>query len=138
MEDRKIELNRDLSDLEPLYSKKFSYSAKLPDQKNAIIFSFSIMMKDELVRDYISNRRLRIEDLIVSTIASLDMERISGTQGMEYLKQLLLDRINEFLNADVIDGLKYQDPKPIKKVLFSEYLLLPIEKLSKLEEIRKN
>jgi flagellar basal body-associated protein FliL len=134
---RRARLDQFLEEAEPLYSQEFSYVSRLSDDKNAITISFSMMIKDEKVLEYLYQHQPEIEDIFVSLISGLETLQIRGNSATDSIKQLLLDRINNSIPGQAIDQFAFKDTKPIKKILLSRFLVLPIEKFQQFKEISR-
>jgi len=76
--------------------------------------------KVEKVNEFLVKHMPEVKDLIVSELQTLNSEQLRDVKEREMMKQRLLRKIESLLPSRDFD---WEDPKPIKRVLITEFYL---------------
>ncbi len=129
LEELQSEREQFLNEAEPFYSPTYCFTVRLSDGKNAAKICLTTMMKDEAALEYLSMRIPTINDSILRQFSEYDAEILLGKEGKKTAERDLLQKINSFFSQEFIEYSDYQDLAPVKRVLFCEFLIAPMELL---------
>ena len=105
----------------PVFFQAGTFIVNLADGRRYLKTNVELMLNEELAKTYLENRLSVVKDLIIAELQTLSTEQLRDPKERVLLKERLKGRIETLfpLPRDV----KWDDPKPIKKVLFTEFYL---------------
>ena len=108
---------------EPLASPIFlpldSYIVNLKDGRRYLKTTIQLMLGEEMASAYLTARIVEIKDIVLSELQDLSVEDVKQAESREALRQRLISAISQIFPSKP----EWEDPEPIKKVLFEEFVL---------------
>jgi flagellar FliL protein len=103
----------------PLFLPLESYVVNLKDGRRYLKATIQLMMSEPAAMAYLQGRMVEVKDAVLSEMQTLSAEDVSQSEARESLKLRLIT---------VISGLfptkpGWEDPEPIRKVLFEEFVI---------------
>ncbi len=105
----------------PVFFQAGTFIVNLADGRRYLKTNVELMLNEELAKVYLEGRLSVVKDLIIAELQTLSTEQLRDPKERVLLRERLKGRIETLfpLARDV----KWDDPKPIKKVLFTEFYL---------------
>ncbi len=104
----------------PQYMPLDTFIVNLADGRRYLKTTLSLLLDEEKAKAYLAERMPEVKDLVVAELQTLSTEQLRDPKERELLKQRLLTKIESLLPDKNRD---WDDPKPIKKVLITEFYL---------------
>ena len=104
----------------PIFMPLGEYTANLRNGRRYLSTSIQLMFKEEPPMVYLQNRLAEVQDVVLGELQELSVEDISNSEAREGLKQRLINVISNLFPSKPED---WEDPEPIKKVLFEKFLI---------------
>lgn len=104
----------------PQYLELGSFVVNLADGRRYLKTTLQLLISEQAAANYLEVRSAEVKDLVISELQTLDAEQLRDPQERELLKQRLLRKIESLLPQRNTD---WKDPRPIKKVLVTEFYL---------------
>ncbi len=101
----------------PMFIPLGTYIANLRDGRRYIKTTIQLMVSEEKVVEYLNLRLVEVKDIVNTELQNLSVEDTKLPGGREELKQKLISKISELFPRKP----DWDDPDPIKKVLFEEF-----------------
>jgi flagellar protein FliL len=105
----------------PHYLLLGDFVVNLSDGRRYLKTNLQLLMSDEKAAAYLQTRLAEVKDLVISELQTWDSEQLRDPRNREMLKSRLLTKIESLLPTPKEGG--WEDPKPIKKVLITEFYL---------------
>jgi flagellar protein FliL len=105
----------------PHYLVLGDFVVNLSDGRRYLKTNLQLLISDQKAMDYLQVRLAEVKDLVVSELQTWDSEQLRDPRNRELLKSRLLTKIESLLPTPKVGG--WEDPKPIKKVLITEFYL---------------
>ena len=77
------------------------------------------MLSEETANTYLSSRIIEVKDIVLTELQNLSVEEVKQSESREGLRQRLISSISQLFPTNP----EWEDPEPIKKVLFEEFVL---------------
>ena len=111
------------SEAEPLVAPIFlpldSYIVNLKDGRRYLKTTIQLMLSEEMANAYLTTRLVEIKDIVLTELQNLSVEEVKQAESREALRQRLISAISQVFPSNP----EWEDPDPIKKVLFEEFVL---------------
>ena len=111
------------SEAEPLAAPIFlpldSYIVNLKDGRRYLKTTIQLMLSEEMANAYLTSRLVEIKDIVLTELQNLSVEEVKQAESREALRQRLISAISQIFPSKP----EWEDPEPIKKVLFEEFVL---------------
>ena len=104
----------------PQYLELGTFIVNLADGRRYLKTTLQLLLSDPKARDYLKVREAEIKDLVVAEMQTLTSEQLRDPREREELKSRLLTKIETLLPTK---NREWKDPKPVKKVLITEFYL---------------
>ncbi len=104
----------------PVYLPLGNYIVNLADGRRYLKTNLELMLNEVEAKTYLENRLSEVKDLVVAELQTLSTEQLRDSAERAQLKQRLLGKIESLLP---IKDRPWDDPRPIKKVLITEFYL---------------
>ena len=104
----------------PIFLPIGTFIVNLADGRRYLKTNLELMLVEEPVKIYLELRISEVKDLVVAELQTLNTEQLRDPAEREQLKQRLLSKIESLLPTKDVD---WEDPRPIKKVLITEFYL---------------
>ena len=112
-----------IDETEPLPSPIFlpldSYVVNLRDGRRYLKTTIQLMLSEEMANAYLNARLVEVKDIVLSELQNLSVEEVKQAESREALRQRLISAISQVFPSKP----EWEDPEPIKKVLFEEFVL---------------
>ena len=103
----------------PIFLPLDSYIVNLKDGRRYLKTTIQLMLSEEMANAYLTARIVEIKDIVLSELQDLSVEDIKQAESREALRQRLISAISQIFPSKP----EWEDPEPIKKVLFEEFVL---------------
>jgi len=107
----------------PIYSPAKKYVVNLRDGRHFLTIKLVVAMEDPEALEFIASREPIIDDMILSLLGNLTSEDINTPSGKTLLKREIYKKINSVFTQKFIDDSDTRDTTPVKKILFTEFIL---------------
>lgn len=111
------------SEAEPLAAPIFlsldSYVVNLKDGRRFLKTTMQLMISDPMASAYLTGRLVEVKDVVLSELQELSAEDVNQASAREALRQRLITAISALFPPKP----EWEDPEPIKKVLFEEFVV---------------
>lgn len=104
----------------PYYLQLGDFVVNLADGRRYLKTNLQLLISEESARTYLEVRLAEVKDLVVAELQTLNSEQLRDGRDRELLKNRLLSKIESLLPTK---DREWDDPKPIKKVLITEFYL---------------
>jgi len=105
----------------PHYLELGDFVVNLSDGRRYLKTNLQLLISDEKAMAYLQVRLAEVKDLVISELQTWDSEQLRDPRNRELLKNRVLTKIESLLPSAKEGG--WEDPKPIKKVLITEFYL---------------
>lgn len=105
----------------PHYLALGDFVVNLADGRRYLKTNLQLLISDPKAADYLQVRLAEVKDIVISELETWTSEQLRDPRNQVVLKQHLLTKIESLLPPAKIGG--WQDPRPIKKVLITEFYL---------------
>ena len=105
----------------PVFFQAGTFIVNLADGRRYLKTNVELMLNEELAKVYLESRLSVVKDLIIAELQTLSTEQLRDPKERVLLKERLKGRIETLFPLP--RDLDWDDPKPIKKVLFTEFYL---------------
>jgi flagellar protein FliL len=105
----------------PHYLDLGDFIVNLADGRRYLKTHLQLLVSDEKAVAYLQVRLAEVKDLIIAELQTMDSEQLRDGRNRELLKGRLLTKIESLLPSGKEKD--WDDPKPIKKVLITEFYL---------------
>ena len=105
----------------PKYLNLGDFVVNLADGRRYLKTNLQLLISDEKALNYLQVRLAEVKDLVIAELQTMDSEQLRDARNRELLKNRLLTKIESLLPTG--KDREWDDPKPIKKVLITEFYL---------------
>ena len=106
---------------EPLKDPQFmslgTYIANLKDGRRYLKTTISLMLSESKAVEYLTLRLVEVKDIVLTELQNLSVEEIRQPDSKEALRNRIITKISALFPRKP----DWDDPEPIKKVLFEEF-----------------
>lgn len=106
---------------DPKYLALGDFVVNLADGRRYLKTNLQLLISEDKAKAYLELRLAEVKDLVVSELQTLDSEQLRDGRNRTLLKNRLLAKIESLLPSG--KDRTWEDPKPIKKVLMTEFYL---------------
>ena len=103
----------------PIFLPLDSYIVNLKDGRRYLKTTIQLMLSEEMANAYLTSRLVEIKDIVLTELQNLSVEEVKQAESREALRQRLISAISQVFPSKP----EWEDPEPIKKVLFEEFML---------------
>ena len=115
----------------PIFSPPKSYRVLLAHHKNYLKIDLSVAVEDQNALWFLMSREPIIDGVVLNLLLQLTSEDLRTVAGLELLKRELYKKLNGLYTDEFIEASETKDRKPIKKILISKFLLVPVQQSQK-------
>jgi len=105
----------------PVFFQAGTFIVNLADGRRYLKTNVELMLNEEKAKVYLENRLSLVKDVIIAELQTLSTEQLRDPKERVLLKERLKGKIESLLPLP--RDVEWDDPKPIKKVLFIEFYL---------------
>ncbi|MBF0237024.1 MAG: flagellar basal body-associated FliL family protein [SAR324 cluster bacterium] len=103
----------------PIFLNIDTFVVNLKDGRRYLKTTIQLMLSEQKASDYLNGRLVEVKDIVLSELQELSTEDIKMAEARNELKQRLISRISTLFPTKH----DWEDPEPIKKVLFQEFFI---------------
>ena len=103
----------------PIFLPLESFVVNLKDGRRFLKTSIQLMLSESGASAYLSVRLVEVKDIVLAELQELSVEDVKQSDAREALKQRLISAISQLFPSKP----DWEDPEPIKKVLFEEFVI---------------
>ena len=103
----------------PIFLPLESFVVNLKDGRRFLKTSIQLMLSEPGASAYLTMRLIEVKDIVLSELQELSVEDVKQSDSREALKQRLISAISQLFPSKP----EWEDPEPIKKVLFEEFVI---------------
>ena len=103
----------------PIFLPLESFVVNLKDGRRFLKTSIQLMLSEPGASAYLSVRLVEVKDIVLAELQELSVEDVKQSDAREALKQRLISAISQLFPSKP----DWEDPEPIKKVLFEEFVI---------------
>ena len=104
---------------EPIFLPLESFVVKLKGGKRFLKASIQLMLSEPGAATYLTVRMIKVKDIVLAELQKLSIEDVKKSDTREALRQRLIRAISQIFPIKP----EWEDPKPIRKVLFEEFVI---------------
>lgn len=104
----------------PVFLSLGTFIVNLADGRRYLKTNLELMMSEELAKTYLEQRLAEVKDFVVSELQTLSTEQLRDPQERVELKERLKKKIETLIP---VKNVSWDDPRPLKKVLITEFYL---------------
>ena len=104
---------------EPIFLPLESYVVNLKDGRRFLKASIQLMLSEPGAAAYLTVRIVEVKDIVLAELQELSIEDVKQTDSREALRQRLISAISQIFPSKP----EWEDPEPIRKVLFEEFVI---------------
>ncbi len=105
----------DVADFLPLES----FVVNLKDGRRFLKASIQLMLSEPGAAAYLTVRLVEVKDIVLAELQELSIEDVKQSDAREALRQRLISAISQIFPSKP----EWEDPEPIRKVLFEEFVI---------------
>ena len=102
---------------EPIFLPLESFVVNLKDGRRYLKTSIQLMISEPGASAYLTVRLVEIKDIVLGELQELSVEDVKQSDAREALRQRLISAISQIFPSEP----EWEDPEPIRKVLFEEF-----------------
>ena len=104
---------------EPVFLPLESFVVNLKDGRRFLKTTIQLMLSEPGAAAYLTVRLVEVKDIVLSELQELSVEDVKQSDAREALKQRLISSISQIFPSKP----EWEDPEPIRKVLFEEFVV---------------
>ena len=104
---------------EPIFLPLESFVVNLKDGRRFLKTTIQLMLSEPAAAAYLTVRFVEIKDIVLSELQELSVEDVKQSDTREALRQRLISAISQIFPSEP----EWEDPEPIRKVLFEEFVV---------------
>jgi flagellar FliL protein len=104
---------------EPIFLPLESFVVNLKDGRRFLKTTIQLMLSEPGAAAYLTVRLVEVKDLVLGELQELSVEDVKQSDARDALKQRLISAISQVFPSKP----EWEDPEPIKKVLFEEFVI---------------
>ena len=117
------EIVEDTGPLElPVFLKLGTFAVMLKDGKHNFRVGLQLMMSNEPAKFYLNSRMPLVKDLLNETLPAFDAKQLNSEEGRDKMRADVIEKLL-LLFPKEIPG---EDPRPVRKLLFEEFVVTPV------------
>jgi len=103
----------------PIFLPLESFVVNLKDGRRFLKTSIQLMLSEPGAAAYLTMRLVEVKDIVLAELQELSVEDVKQSDAREALKQRLISAISQIFPTKP----EWEDPEPIRKVLFEEFVI---------------
>ena len=104
---------------EPIFLPLESFVVNLKDGRRFLKTTIQLMLSEPAATAYLTVRLIEIKDIVLAELQELSVEDVKQSDAREALRQRLISAISQIFPSEP----EWEDPEPIRKVLFEEFVI---------------
>ena len=104
---------------DPLYLDLGTFVVNMPGDKYFLKTTIQLMLSEPGAAAYLTVRLVEVKDIVLAELQELSVEDVKQSDAREALKQRLISSISQIFPSKP----EWEDPEPIRKVLFEEFVV---------------
>ena len=104
---------------EPIFLPLESFVVNLKDGRRFLKTTIQLMLSEPAATAYLTVRLVEIKDIVLAELQELSVEDVKQSDTREALRQRLISAISQIFPSEP----EWEDPEPIRKVLFEEFVI---------------
>ena len=124
-EEVKEEVEKVLEEVGPLETPSFLrlgiFAVMLKDEKHNLRVGLQLMMSNEPIKFYYSGRLPLVKDLLLEILPDFTAHQLKTEEGRDQMRASVIQKLHDLLPEEIPGD----DPKPIRKLLFDEFVVTP-------------
>ena len=104
---------------EPIFLPLESFVVNLKDGRRFLKTTIQLMLSEPAATAYLTVRLVEIKDIVLAELQELSVEDVKQSDTREALRQRLISAISRIFPSEP----EWEDPEPIRKVLFEEFVI---------------
>lgn len=107
----------------PIYTPAKKYVVNLRDGRHFLTISMVAALEDEGALAFLASREPIIDDMMISLLSNLTSDDLNTPSGKALLKREIYKKMNSLFTQEFIDNSDTHDSTPVKRILFTEFIL---------------
>ena len=103
----------------PIFLPLESFIVNLKDGRRFLKTTIQLMLSEPAASAYLTIRLVEVKDIVLAELQELSVEDVKQSDARDALKQRLISAISEIFPSKP----EWEDPEPIRKVLFEEFVI---------------
>ena len=103
----------------PIFLPLESFVVNLKDGRRFLKTTIQLMLSEPGASAYLTIRLVEVKDIVLAELQELSVEDVKQSDAREALKLRLISAISQILPSSP----EWEDPEPIRKVLFEEFVI---------------
>ena len=104
---------------EPIFLPLESFVVNLKDGRRFLKTTIQLMLSEPAAAAYLTVRLVEIKDIVLAELQELSLEDVKQSDAREALRQRVISAISQIFPSEP----EWEDPEPIRKVLFEEFVI---------------
>ena len=104
---------------EPIFLPLESFVVNLKDGRRFLKTTIQLMLSEPAAAAYLTVRLVEIKDIVLAELQELSVEDVKQSDAREDLRQRIISAISQIFPSEP----EWEDPEPIRKVLFEEFVI---------------
>ena len=104
---------------EPIFLPLESFVVNLKDGRRFLKTTIQLMLSEPAAAAYLTVRLIEIKDIVLAELQELSVEDVKQSDAREALRQRIISAISQIFPSEP----EWEDPEPIRKVLFEEFVI---------------
>ena len=104
---------------EPIFLPLESFVVNLKDGRRFLKASIQLMLSEPGAAAYLTVRLVEVKDIVLAELQELSIEDVKQSEAREALRQRLISAISQIFPSKP----EWEDPEPIRKILFEEFVI---------------
>ena len=104
---------------EPVFLPLESFVVNLKDGRRFLKTTIQLMLSEPGAAAYLTVRLVEVKDIVLAELRELSVEDVKQSDAREALRQRLISSISQIFPSKP----EWEDPEPIRKVLFEEFVV---------------
>ena len=104
---------------EPIFLPLESFVVNLKDGRRFLKTTVQLMLSEPAAAAYLTVRLVEIKDIVLAELQELSVEDVKQSDAREDLRQRIISAISQIFPSEP----EWEDPEPIRKVLFEEFVI---------------
>ena len=104
---------------EPVFLPLESFVVNLKDGRRFLKTTIQLMLSEPGAAAYLTVRLVEVKDIVLAELQELSVEDVKQSDAREALRQRLISSISRIFPSKP----EWEDPEPIRKVLFEEFVV---------------
>ena len=104
---------------EPIFLPLESFVVNLKDGRRFLKTTIQLMLSEPAAAAYLTVRLVEIKDIVLAELQELSVEDVKQSDAREDLRLRIISAISQIFPSEP----EWEDPEPIRKVLFEEFVI---------------